>query len=80
MYDFQIYKTAKQLNDVFDVNPKSWTNNTVKFDVNEFGIVPDSFRLVLDLFFLYSSSLCTLSDSGRIRPLSQTFQCCFTIL
>ena len=49
-------------------------NNIVNFLVNEFGTVPDSFRLVSGIFSRCSSSLCTLPDSGRIRPLSETFR------
>lgn len=53
--------------------PKVGQNNIIKLLVNEFGTVPDSFRLVLEIFSFYSSNICSLPDSGRIRPLSQTF-------
>ena len=41
---------------------------------NEFGIQPGSFLLVWERFSRCSSSECTLSDSGQIRPLSETFR------
>ena len=41
---------------------------------NEFGIQPGSFLLVWERFSRCSSSECTLSDSGRIRPLSEIFR------
>ena len=61
----------------FCYDPKKLDNKIqlVNLFEYEFGIASGSFLLKLDLSYSFSSSVCTLPNSGRIRPLFGTFRC-----